>query len=264
VPKFDADASLSMWAIEVVIGDQVARVPPLPASAWLPVLMTGDAKNSLDLVEGEFDLASALLHGGATVEDVVEQLTVLVEAVAGRALVTALTIAEFARDRWDLVGPDMARIGMRFDQVPLGYALDAIWSTLMRVLDEKALKSFVDQVDRAERGEDERVGVEPPPSLRDAPPLPASAEQYVQTRPRTRPLWRRPPPVVLTERPKTLQRPRVGSGQPGGNVPLASREQARRHAELRASDTSSPPRPISRLRRASSGDGSGESTTLSP
>jgi len=120
VPKFDAAASLGLWAIEVTIGEQVARVPPLPASDWLPVLMTGDARNALDLVEGDFDLTSALLHEGATVEDVVEQVTILVEAVAGRALVTALTIAEFARDRWDLIGPDMARIGLRFDQVPLG------------------------------------------------------------------------------------------------------------------------------------------------
>lgn len=259
MPKFDAAASLGLWAIEVTIGEQVARVPPLPASDWLPVLMTGDARNALDLVEGDFDLTSALLHEGATVEDVVEQVTILVEAVAGRALVTALTIAEFARDRWDLIGPDMARIGLRFDQVPLGYALDAIWSTMLRVVDEKAAARFVAEVDRAESGDEPaKVGVEPPASLRDSPPLPASAEPYVRERPRTRPLWRRPPPVVLNERPKTLQRPRVGSGQPGGNVPLASREQARRHAEMRASGTSSPPPPISPPLPASSGVESGE------
>lgn len=262
MPKFDATASLAMWASEVQIGSKTARIPPLPASDWLPVLMSGDARNALDLVEGGFDLPRVLLDGEATAEEVVEQLEILVEAACGRALVTAFTIAGFARECWDIVGPDMARIGCRFDQVPIGYALDAIWSTIIRALgerDEKKLRAFLLQVDLAESGEESRPGVEPPASLRDSPPLPASAMPYVETRPRTRPRWPRPPRGGQSEPPRPQPPPPVGSGLQGVGVPLASREQVRRRVVSPASGTSSLPRPRSRRRRASSDAGSGVS-----
>lgn len=237
MPQFEAVASLSIFPVEVEIGGHVVRVPALPAADWLPVLMTGDAARVLDLVD-DFSLYDAM-KDGATTEEFVEEITILVESACGRALVTAFTIANFAQDRWDLVGPDLARIGIRFDQVSIAYALDAIYSTITRVLPEKELSSFVMQVDRAEKGDE--VGAAPgipvPQKLLDSEPLPASATPFVQTRPRTRPLWKRPPQVDLNERPKTQPVQRGESGQRDDVVPLASREQVRRLRARRSSGT---------------------------
>lgn len=180
-PQFDAVASLRVWAVDAVLGGRVLRVPALPASDWLPVLMTGDLMSVVGLLE-DFDLAGGLTDDLFTVAELRDVLVEIVEAACGRPVAAALGIAGAAGQRWDVIGADLARVGVRFDQISIGAGLDAIYGSVCRALDEKGLAEF-NRVIQLPLGEGPRPVRQP----RGAKPLPASALPYVQTRPKTRP-----------------------------------------------------------------------------
>lgn len=199
-PQFDAAASLRLWAVEATVGGQLLRVPPLPASDWLPVLMAGDVMAVVGLLE-DFDLAGALTDELFTVVELRDALVEVVEAVCGRSVVATFAIAGIAGDRWDVIGADLSRVGVRFDEISIGAALDAIYGSVCRALDEKGLAEF-NRILQSPSGEVARPVRQP----RGAKPLPASAEQYVRVRPKTVP-----------HRPQ--DRPDVSSGQPTQQLP---------------------------------------------
>lgn len=170
-----------MWAVEVEVGGVTLRIPPLPASDWLPFLMSADILGTLDLVE-DVDIEGMLLDGAVSIGALREALEQLVESAAGRSPWVAMVIAHTASAHWHVVGADLARVGMRFTEISLGTALDAMYGSLMRAMDEKGIKQFNDSLDR---GPVTSAGPAVPRALA-ARPLPASAEQYVRVRPKTR------------------------------------------------------------------------------
>lgn len=176
-PAFDPAASLRIWAVETEVGGRTLRIPPLPAAEWLPAVFAGDPWALRDLVE-EFEFADLLLDGQATVSTIREALVFLLESASGRTVIATYGIAGAAAGRWDVIGSDLARAGMRFDLVPLGYVLDAMYASLMRHMDEKAQAAFTRLL---------VTGPETPRARgpRRQKPLPANALQYVQTRPKT-------------------------------------------------------------------------------
>lgn len=184
MPHFDPAASLRIWAVEVTVGGRLLRVPPLPAADWLPPVMTTNPLAVLELVE-DFDLAEVLLDGAVSVDELREGLVEIVEAAAGRTAMAAFAIAGAAAARWDVIGADLARVGLRFTEISIGAALDAIYGSLCRHMEEKALVEFNRMLDTPTVAES--APRQPP---RGAKPLPAIAEQYVRVRPKT--VLRRP------------------------------------------------------------------------
>lgn len=185
MPRFDPVASLRCWAVEVDFAGGVLRIPPLPASEWLICLTGLNVLSLLDLVEDRDD-ADWLLSSGVAWElpDLERALGELLVAAAGRSVDATLVLASVAREHWHLVGADLARMGVRFDQVPLGAALDAIYASMCRMLDEKSLPRFNELLERPLGAPD--IMLDPRVRARAAKPLPATAEQYVRVRPRTR------------------------------------------------------------------------------
>src|SRR5262249_36588020 len=139
-----------------------------------------------------------------------EKLEFVAEVAAGRPWLSAFAIASAAASRWDVIGADLARAGVRFDLIPLGGALDAMYGGLLRHMDEKAQQQFIRLV---------KDGAPQTPRSRapkNAKPLPSTSLQYVQTRPKTQ--LRRPQdrPDAPIEPPKPPLRPRHGSGPRAG------------------------------------------------
>jgi hypothetical protein len=135
-PRFDPVASLRVWAVEVTLSGRLLRVPALSAADWLPVVMTANPMAVVDLLE-DFDLAEALVDDGITLEELQRALTEIVESAAGRSSTATFVLAGAAAERWDVVGADLARAGVRFGDISLGAALDAIYGSLIRHMDEK-------------------------------------------------------------------------------------------------------------------------------
>lgn len=183
MPRFDAVASLRIWAVEADLAGQVLRIPPLPAADWLPILMRADVLGLMELIE-DAEIEDALIDGTVKVADLTPVLESLLEAAAGRSTWSALMLAYTASENWHVVGADLARRGVRFGEISIGAALDAIYGSLASSMDEKALVRFNSTLDR---GAPTTAAATTPQQRVPAPrPVPASAEKYVRERPRTR------------------------------------------------------------------------------
>lgn len=212
MPSFDAVASLRIWAVEGRLGAQVLRIPPLPAADWLPILMRADVLGLLELVE-DAEIADMLLDGTVGVPELKTALESMLEQGTGRSTWSALLIAGVAAQNWHVVGGDLARRGVRFEEIPIGAALDAFYGSLASAMDEKELVKFNSALDRGAPATTSSA----PPQRGPAPrPVPASAERYVRERPRTR--QRRPQDRVASQ----SAAPTPPPGPPADSDPPAS------------------------------------------
>jgi hypothetical protein len=203
VPDIDPIASFRSWSIEVAVGPYAVKVPPLPASEWLPLLMSADLLGTLELDAG-FDLTDALFSG-VNADDARAAAVEVVVAASGRSAWSAVALAMIAKTYWASVGADLARRGIRWDQVSLGLALDAIYGSLAAQMDEKGLTRLNATLENPPPEFGASPQVAQAPRKRVGKPLPANAEQYVQTRPKT-----------VLRRPQDRQRggPASTTGQP--------------------------------------------------
>lgn len=215
----DPTASMRVWAVEVDIGAVVARIPPLPASDWLPTLMEGDVFGVFGLVEG-LDIEELLVDGEITINDAVGAAVKLIESAAGRSVWMSLALASLAKVRWLSIGSDIVRSSVRLDQVSLGAALDAIYGAITQGMDEKGVARLNATLFRPPAEFQLALGLEPfvDRFAREPKPLPASAEQYVRVRPKT--VLRRPQDRQGAENVQPTVRPeeRAGNGRVGGGV----------------------------------------------
>lgn len=194
----DPAASLRIWAIEFELGGRTFEVPALPAADWLPLLLEGDPLAVLDLGDlGEID--EMILGGEVTSEELGKALTMVIEQATGRSFHAALVLAQVAKMQWPIIGGDLVRRGMRFDQVSIGAALDAIHATILGLLKPEAAEKFQALLDsevspggkiRPNRAKamadfEEMAGPKPPPVKATSG---LSGGGRPRTRPRPRPL----------------------------------------------------------------------------
>lgn len=147
--EVDPAASVQVWAIEIDLGGRTFEVPALPAAAWLPVLLDGNPLMVLDLIEStavdsdvDNDVDALILSGQVQADEIIETLTTAIEQAAGREFHCAFVIAQVARAQWPTVNGILAERGFRWNEEPLGAALDAIYSIVTKHLAEDALAKF--------------------------------------------------------------------------------------------------------------------------
>lgn len=198
----DPIASMQCWAITFELGGREFDIPALPAVDWWPVLVSSDPTKVLDLlksdVSGAAELDDMLLDGRVTGEDLGTALTDALQEVTGRSMHVAFVLATAADMQWGVIGGHLALKGFRWDVLPIGAALDAIYSTLLAGMNEENTKKFLALLENEtlsqpgkKRTPSERVTAEfeTMAGPRPAPaPLPgiASAEPSVRQRTRTR------------------------------------------------------------------------------
>lgn len=147
----DPLASMRCWAIELELGGRTFDVPALSAADWWPVLSSGDLGSILDFVvslpDDPFNLDEMLLAGSLPSGELTEVLTDAIEATAGRSLHAAFVLATVANGQWAGINGALAARGFRWDQQPLGAALDAIYAEVVGRLDKDGLTKFLALLD---------------------------------------------------------------------------------------------------------------------
>lgn len=224
--EVDPAASMRCWAIELELGGRTYDVPALPASDWWPVLSSRDPSLILDLVVSTPDdpanLDDYLLSGEVDQDELAQALTDALEAAAGRSLHVSIVLATVAEMHWASINGALVRRGFRWEDQPLGAALDAIYAEVAGRLDEEALGKFEALLDdeSVTRPGKKRTASQ---KVRDefeamAGPRPtagagASAEPSGSERPRSQPQPQRPLRGGPSRAPRPPRAPRGGSGR---------------------------------------------------
>lgn len=194
----DPAASMRCWAVEVQLGGRLFEVPPLPAADWWPVLTSGNLGIILDFLPStDSDAIDEMLLAG---ELDTTALTDAVEVAAGRSLHAAIVLAVVAKQNWAVISGRLAQRGFRWDMMPLGAALDAIYAMAVENMTEENRAKFEALLDAAPAGLgrkrrrgprdvekfEEIAGPKPTTGVR------ASGAPSGSSRPRTRPRPRPP------------------------------------------------------------------------
>jgi hypothetical protein len=143
----DPLASMRCWAIELELGGRTYEVPALPAADWWPVLVSADKTMVLDFVvsrpDDPMNLDELLLAGQITSDEVTEALTEAIEQTAGRSFHVASVLALTAHQYWPTINGALAQRGFRWDVMPLGAALDAVYAVILDHLDKDGREKFL-------------------------------------------------------------------------------------------------------------------------
>jgi hypothetical protein len=142
----DPLASMRCWAIEIELGGRTFEVPALPAADWWPVLVSGDIGQILDFIVSTPDdpgnVDDLLLSGVLSGNELTEVLLDAMEEAAGRSFHAAFVTALTAGTQWAAVNGTLAKGGFRWDEQPLGAALDALYAAMLELLSKESLDKF--------------------------------------------------------------------------------------------------------------------------
>lgn len=139
----DPLASMRCWAITVDLGGKEFEIPALPAADWWPVLVSANPRRVLDLLKSnDADLDAMLLDGELTSAEIGEAVTDAIEEATGRSLHVSLVLALAADGHWPTIGGYLVQMGFRWDQQPIGAALDAIYAVIIGNMAEEARAKF--------------------------------------------------------------------------------------------------------------------------
>lgn len=215
----DPLASMRCWAIELELGGRTYEVPALSAVDWWPVLSSTDPLQVLDLVTSS-DLDERLLAGEVDYSEMAEACRDAVEEAAGRSLHAAVVLALVAEGNWPVVNGALVRRGFRWDQQPLGAALDAIYSVVTETLDKEPREKFLALLDN-ETLTDPKKKRKPPARIVNefetmAGPKPTTGVKSTGApsdsgRPKTQPRLRPRPQPARSGAPRKRPGPRAGS-----------------------------------------------------
>lgn len=139
---------MKCWAITVELGGREFEIPALPAVDWWPFIADGDPSVLLDLLKSDdpiddADLDSMILDGTITANELRSVLVEAIEEATGRSLHVSLVLATVATMNWPVVGGALARRGFRWDVLPIGAALDAIYAVVIEGMEEKNRDKFL-------------------------------------------------------------------------------------------------------------------------
>lgn len=203
----DPLASMRLWAVDVEMGGRTYTIPPLPASEWWGVLLAGDPFEAvLELIPPveSSDLDELLLDGTIAVSEMTGALTDAIEQITGRTLQAGIVLAGAAAMHWPVVNGRLARSGFRWDVMPIGAALDAIYAMIVENQDEETRAKFEALIDPEAAKQKQRAEARAAfAEMAGPPPTPAvtSAGPSSGSRPRT-------------ERPSRPRHPRARSSEP--------------------------------------------------
>ena len=140
--------SLQPWPIDISIGPCALRIPAMPASDWVSLLVSEDdiLDEILGMVEDEDaieDLTDAMLAGQIDPEELTKVIMEAITLVSGRPWWVTLGIIQVAMGSWDIIGGYVSLHGLRADQLSLQAWCDGLLATLMLHVAEDKRNSFL-------------------------------------------------------------------------------------------------------------------------
>lgn len=135
----DPVASMRSWGADVSFAGRVFKVPAMDAAGWLELLLaeTVDYEGLFPGLAGPqavLEVNQMMLEGQAAEGDLERAILDLLEAVSGRSWWITLRLCFSVRSNWESVGGEMARMGVYPWGMPLGYWLDAAYSTMVDLM----------------------------------------------------------------------------------------------------------------------------------
>jgi hypothetical protein len=135
----DPVSSMRAWGAEVTFADRTFKVPAVDAAGWLELLLAEDVDYEaifpgLAGPEVVFTVNQMMVEGDATEDDLRGAILDLIEAVSGRSWWITLRLCYSIRSNWESIGGEMARRGVYPWGMPLGYWLDAAYSTVIELM----------------------------------------------------------------------------------------------------------------------------------
>lgn len=222
----DPLASMRCWGLEIELGGRVYEIPALPAVDWWPVLVAGDPGLILDMIESSpadpFNLDDLLLTGEINGEEMATALMDAIEEVAGRTFHASFVLVTVAANQWATINGALVRRGFRWEDQPLGAALDAIYSVITEHMTKDALPKFLALLDNEAMTTGKRRNRASGKVVSEfeamAGPKPtagavATGEPSDSERPKTRTQPRPPRPAAPSRAPRRPRAPRAGSGR---------------------------------------------------
>ncbi len=153
----DPLASLRPWTLTVDVGGETYRLEPRNSADWLAVLL----QEEIDLAdilpgmldeEGEERLGEALIEGLVSTDEIRECALEIIGTASGRDHWWTLNLTRSVMEVWTQVYGQLISQGVRFDQLPLGAALDAMYAVVASRMDKERLRSFDADLSRPPAG----------------------------------------------------------------------------------------------------------------
>lgn len=131
-PDFDAAlAALRVWAIEVDLGGEVYRIPPLPAAVWFTAVLSGEAVPIVPTLLEPADQEAVLdrmLRREITRADVDRANREALGAAAGWKWWVAERLIVSAAAEWRIIGGLLQGAGLDLQRMSLGAVLSAMYA----------------------------------------------------------------------------------------------------------------------------------------
>ena len=128
----DALPSLRCWAVEVDIGDQSYRIPPLPATDWLIAISTSFTRVVPGMLEGNIeDLLDLVSYGDIPYVELRDAGRDTIAQVAGMKWWAAARLVYYLGSHWSTVGGALLMRGIDPSTHSIGAVLPCTYRLLL-------------------------------------------------------------------------------------------------------------------------------------
>jgi len=127
----DALPSLRCWAVEVYIGEETHRIPPLPATDWLIAISTSFTRIVPGMLEGDIEaLLDRVAYGDVSYPQLRDAGRDVIGQVAGMRWWAAARLVYYLGSHWSTVGGALLLRGAD----PSTHSIGAVLTSTYRIL----------------------------------------------------------------------------------------------------------------------------------
>lgn len=155
--NLDPLASLRPWGFMVDLGGREYEIQPRTGAQWLEVLLPNPLELG-DILPGmlgeaeQEELEEALMAGTVSESDIREACYEVIALASGREWWWTLTLVQSATTVWLQIYGQLVAQGVRFDSLPLGAVLDAMYATIASRMSKEQLLSFNSELSKPPAG----------------------------------------------------------------------------------------------------------------
>lgn len=154
----DPIAALKRSPVVVELGGREYTIPPIAAADWFVAILGG---RPLPILPGlladdeQEELSDALAFGEVGLDEVVAASRDALEVASGWRWWEADRLIRSAGEQWATIGGKLAQYGVDLTALPLGAALNVIWTLAQRGLNEQQRQQLAFQLSTPPAGLDE-------------------------------------------------------------------------------------------------------------
>lgn len=128
----DALPSLRCWAVEISIGDELYRIPPLPAADWMIAISASFTRVVPGLLDGDIEsLLDGLACGEVPYAEIRDAARDAIAQTSGMKWWAAARLVYYLDQHWGTVGGALLSRGTNPSTSPLGAVLTSTYRILL-------------------------------------------------------------------------------------------------------------------------------------